>query len=159
MQQRKKIESLLLETGSKIWKLYKIWTMMEPMSERWHWTHYFLPVSPWSLSPVEKGNARCSHVQQERTASAGQDSLTPPAPAGRLLMVCQSSLKNCSGNFGELKQRIDLNVYLRGLPAGGKWVVVKQEKWGVKKKLHIIKLRSLQNEVSETWELLIASWV
>lgn len=61
--------------------------------------------------------------------------------------------------LGKLKQGIYLNVYSRELPAGGKWVVIKQEKWGVKKKLHIIKLRSLQNKVSETWEFFIASWI
>lgn len=50
------------------------------------------------------------------------------------------------GTVGKLKQGIFLNVYFRGLPAEGKWVVIKQEKWGVKKKLHIIKSRSLQNQ-------------
>lgn len=44
--------------------------------------------------------------------------------------------------MGKLKQGIYLNVYFRGLPAEGKWVVIKQEKWGVKKKLQILKLRS-----------------
>lgn len=44
--------------------------------------------------------------------------------------------------MGKLKQGIYLNVYFRGLPAEGKWVVIKQEKWGVKKKLQIFKLRS-----------------
>lgn len=46
-----------------------------------------------------------------------------------------------------------------GLPAGEKRVVIKQEKWGVKKKRHIIKWRSLQNKVSETWEFFMASQV
>lgn len=60
-----------------------------------------------------------------RTELPEQDRLTPPAPAGRVLMVCQSSLNNCSE---KLKQGIDLNVYFREIPAGGKWVVIKQEK-------------------------------
>lgn len=115
----KKIKLLLLETGSKIW------IMMEPMSESWHWTHYFLLFpseegKKGDVSPVEKGDARCSHVWQESTASAGQDSLKPPAPARRVLMVCQSSLNKCSGNCGEIKARNIFKCILQGTTCRGK---------------------------------------
>lgn len=105
--------------------------------------------SCFTLKPFSCFERKCKVL----TCTAGQDSLTPPAPAGRVLMVCQSSLNNCSG---KLKQGIYWNVYFRELPAGGKWVVIKQEQWRLKEKLHIMKLRSLWDKVSETWEFFMS---
>lgn len=64
----KKIKLLLLETGSKIW------IMMEPMSESWHWTHYFLlfPSEDFLLLRKEMPGApmygRKEQPVQDRTA-------------------------------------------------------------------------------------------